>query len=85
MSFRPGKSRTFKKTTDAEESRRKREEVTVELRKTKREEALRAHRRKTDPSDIKLSVSPRHQRQEVLERVRLSVEGLLMFIRTDYS
>lgn len=46
MAFR-SRQRTFKKSIDPEESRRKREEVTVELRKTKREEAMLRRRLKT--------------------------------------
>jgi hypothetical protein len=44
MSFRSKPTRVLKKGIDSEESRRKREEVTIELRKNKREEQVQKRR-----------------------------------------
>lgn len=49
MAFRNKAQRSFKKGIDSEESRRKREEVTIQLRKQKRDEQVAAKRRNATP------------------------------------
>lgn len=75
MSFRAKPNRVLKKTIDADESRRKREEATVEIRKMSRQDQF-AKRRATKPNEH-VAVSPqgsgldRNQRnQEILEKLR---------------
>ena len=81
MSFRTkGTARQFKKTTDSEDSRRHRENITIELRKTRREQALLSRRQKIDENDNKTSTGAPKSKEAILADVEEKLQQLPMLV-----
>jgi len=80
MAFRNKAQRSnVKKGIDTEESRRKREEVTIQLRKQKRDEQVAAKRRQQPENPSEQKANPMHEKADIEQKLQMLpqlVQGL---------
>jgi len=80
MAFRNKAQRSnVKKGIDTEESRRKREEVTIQLRKQKRDEQVAAKRRQPTENPSEQKANPMHEKADIEQKLQMLpqlVQGL---------
>lgn len=77
----PNRSSAIKKTVSGEDARRKREELSNSIRKTKREESLAKRREITEPSWAAQHTQDLQQKQPQISQIVATIEHLPEYVR----